>query len=293
MKMCKGGNSAAAIGCAMAMFFVAAPAALAGTVRYMVPVTAAYTIHDNGNGIVKVTYNGCVTAGARQRLDLALITNVGQSANAMFKVLKEEGGQPTLTFSPSSVSLVKGADQRFAIAVAFTVDNANNGVSTFRIKLDPESGEGLGQGAGIMIRIPCVLAARPAPPQPGVSAPPAGPLLVPTAGMFPTTGSAQANGRARCISTPRRLRLRAGETTRFAVTVTLNGQLISGAKLRATYPDARYVKKTGADGRTTFTIRPRRSGTLILQSDVCFGSSRLVVRRPRIVARHRPARLTG
>lgn len=293
MKMCKGGKAAAAIGCAVAVFLMATPAALAGTVRYTVPITPAYTIHDNGNGIVKVTYSGCVTAGVRQQLDLTLVTSVGRSANAVFSVLKEEGGQPTITFAPSSVSLVEGRDQRFGIALAFSVDNANNGVSTFRIKLDPESGEGLGQGAGIMIRIPCVLAAPPAPPQPGVIAPPAGPLLTPTTGMFPTTGSAQANGRARCISIPRTLRLRAGETTRLAVTVTLNGQLISGSKVRATYPDARYVKTTGADGRTTFTIRPRRSGTLILQSDVCFGSSRLAVRPPRIVARHRPARFTG
>jgi hypothetical protein len=54
------------------------------------------------------------------------------------------------------------------------------------------------------IRIPRVLAAP--PPQPGVTAAPAGPLLAPTAGMLPTTGNAHANGPARCISTPRTLR---------------------------------------------------------------------------------------
>ena len=289
----------AALGCAAAAFFAMAPAAFAGTVRYTVAADQAYTIQDNGNGIVKVTYNGCVTAGVRQRLGFTMTTNVGQDANAVFNVLKEEGEQPVATFTPPSVALVRGADQAFAIALAFTVDDANDGVTTFRIKLDPESGEGLGQGAGIMVRIPCVLAAPPAPLAPrgpgaagGPPAPPAT-LLAPTAGLFPTIGSAQADGPSRCIATPRSLRLRAGERTKVAVTVTVNGQRIQGAKVRATYPGARYTKTTGADGRAVFTIRPRRSGTLVLQSDVCFGAARHTVRAARVVARQAPARVTG
>ena len=294
MKLCKRGT-VAAIGCTAAAFFAGtASSAFAGTVRYTVPETPAYAIQDNGNGIVKVTYNGCVTAGVRQQLDFTMITNVGQSANAVFNVLKEEGEQPTSTFTPPAVALVKGPDQTFAISLAFTVDNANNGVTTFRVKLDPESGEGLGQGAGIMVRIPCVLAAPPLPPAPGT---PAGSqpatLLAPTAGVFPTVGSAQASGVARCISTPRSLRLRAGEMTRVAVTVAVNGPRIRGAKVRATYPGARYVKTTGADGRVVFNIRPTRSGRLVLQSDVCFGASRTTVRAARVVAQQRPARVTG
>ena len=282
----------AALGCAAAMFFVAAPSAFAGTVRYTVTPSPVYSIQDNGNGIVKVTYNGCVTAGVRQQLGFTMITNVGQDANAVFNVLKEEGEQPVATFTPSSVALVKGPDQSFAIGLAFTVDNANNGVTTFRIKLDPESGEGLGQGAGIMVRIPCVLAAPPASLAPGATVSP-GPLLAPTAGVFPTIGSSQAAGVARCISTPRSLRLRAGERTKVAVTVTVNGQRIAGAKVRATYPGARYTKTTRADGRAVFTIRPKRSGTLVLQSDVCFGAARHTVRSARVVARQRAARVTG
>jgi hypothetical protein len=283
----------AAFGCAAAMFFATAPAAFAGTVRYTIAADPAYTIQDNGNGIVKVTYNGCVTAGVRQQLGFTMATNVGQDANAVFNVLKEEGEQPVATFTPPSVALVHGADQAFAIALAFSVDNANNGVTTFRIKLDPESGEGLGQGAGIMVRIPCVLAAPPAAAQPGGSAPAPMTLLAPTAGVFPTIGSAQADGPARCISTPRSLRLRAGERTNVTVTVTVNGQRIRGAKVRATYPGARYTKTTGADGRAVFTIRPRRSGTLVLQSDVCFGAARHTVRAARVVARQATARVTG
>jgi len=293
-------GTAAAFGCAVAMLFAAAPAAFAGTVRYTIPSSPAYTIQDNGNGIVKVIFNGCVTAGVRQQLDFTMVSNVGQDANAAFTVLKEEGEQPATTFTPPSVALVKGSDQSFAIGLAFTVDDANNGVTTFRIKLDPESGEGLGQGAGIMVRIPCVLAAPPAALVPGAPAPqPGSPadasvaLLAPTAGLFPTIGSAQASGVARCISTPHSLRLRAGERTKVAVTVVANGQRIRGAKVRATYPGARYTKTTGADGRAVFNIRPTRSGRLVLQSHVCFGSSRLTIRDARVIVRDRPARVTG
>ncbi|MBA3748023.1 MAG: hypothetical protein H0W96_11115, partial [Solirubrobacterales bacterium] len=169
----------AALTCAAAALLIAAPAAYAGTIRYTVPESAAYTIQDNGNGIVKVTYNGCVTAGVRQQLDFSMVTNVGQSANAVFSVLKEEGENPAATFTPPSVALVKGTDQTFGISLAFTVDDANNGVTAFRIKLDPESGEGLGQGAGIMVKIPCVLAAPPAPPAPGATeATPTAPTLL-------------------------------------------------------------------------------------------------------------------
>ena len=57
MKMRNRGR-VAAFGCAAAMFFVAAPSAFAGTVRYTIPSSPAYTIQDNGNGLVKVTYNG-------------------------------------------------------------------------------------------------------------------------------------------------------------------------------------------------------------------------------------------
>jgi hypothetical protein len=289
------GRAMAFAGAVAAVLAATPAAAQAGTVRYTVPQTPAYAIQDNGNGIVKVTYNGCVTAGVRQQLSFSMVTNVGQSANAVFNVLKAEGEAPATTFTPPSVALVKGTDQTFSIGLAFTVDNANNGVTTFRIKLDPESGEGLGQGAGIMVKIPCVLAAPPAPAAlaPGGSVAAGVTLAAPTVGVFPTIGSSQAASPARCISVPRGLRLRAGETTRVTVTVITNGQRIQGARVRATYPGAQYTKSTRADGRATFNIRPSRSGRLILQSDVCFGAHRMSVRAARVVARRAPARVTG
>ena len=283
-----------AFGCAVAGLLIAAPAAQAGTVRYTIPANPLYTIQDNGNGIVKLTYNGCVTAGVRQQLNFTLVTNVSGDALATFNVLKAEGEAPVAVFTPPTINLVKGPEQTFAIGLAFTVDNANNGLTTFRIKLDPASGEGLGQGPGIMVSIPCVLAAPPAAIGPGAA--PLAPgvaLAMPTAGAFPAVGSSQANAPARCISTPSTLRLRAGERTRVAVTVITNGQRIRGARVRATYPGAQYTKTTGSDGRVVFNVRPNRAGRLVLQSDVCFGASRFAVRGTRVVARQRPARVTG
>lgn len=304
-----------ALGCAIAGLLITAPAALAGTIRYTVAPNPVYTIQDNGNGIVKVTYNGCVTATIRQQLDFTLTTTVAQSANAVFSILKAEGESPTTTFTPPSVDLVKGVEQKFAVSLGFTISQANNAITTFRIKLDPATGEGLGQGAGIMVHIPCVLAAPPPPPPgtpgatntpgepgtPGTTATPGTPapltesavLTAPTAGVFQTVAGAVASGRSRCISTPRGLRLRAGETTRIVATVITNGQRIQGAAVRATYPGGKFAKRTRADGTAVFNIRPSRSGRVILQSDVCFGAKRFAIRGARVVKRQRAARVTG
>jgi hypothetical protein len=111
--------------------------------------------------------------------------------------------------------------------------------------------------------------------------------------VFPTIASSEARRPAHCIATPTTLRLRAREMTRFVVTILSNGQRIQGARVRATYPGANYTKTTSATGRAVFTVRPARSGTLVLQSDVCFGARRFAVRPPRVVARRGPARVTG
>lgn len=287
---------AAAI-CGIAGCLIAAPAASAGTINYTVDTSPAFTIQDNGNGIVKVTYNGCITAGERQELLFDLATSVSGDATAIFNVLKEEGEAPTTTFTPPSVLLQKGVAQTFDVALSFGVDQANNDRTTFRIKLDPESGEGLGQGAGIMVSIPCVLAAPPAEPAPAApgaapgDAP--GPLTAPTLGQFPTVMGAQAKAPSACVAAARRLRLRAGESTNVRVVVSTNGQRISGARVRATYPGAIQIKRSDANGVVNFRVRPRRAGRLVLQSDICFGADRVSVLGARAVAGARPGRYAG
>jgi len=242
-----------------------AASASAGTINYTITPSPAYAIQDNGNGIVKVTYNGCVTAGVRQELAFQIATNVGSDSNATFSVLREEGEAPAATFTPATIALQKGAQQTLAAALSFTVNDQNNGVTTFRIKLDPESGEGLGQGAGVMVSIPCVLAAS------GSGSP-----TQPTAGALPAVASTQARGSAPCLSS-RTLRLRARRTSAVRVTVTASGETIAGALVRITAPGYVRSLRTDARGQAAFNVRAGRSGTAIVQSDVCFGARRIAV----------------
>ncbi len=242
---------------------VFAPTALAGTVRYTIQESPSYSIQDNGNGIVKVTYNGCVTAGARQTLAFEMVTNVSGDSNATFTVLKEEGNAPVASFDPASVFLTKGAQQTFDIALSFTLEDANNGITTFRIKLDPESGEGLGQGAGIMVKIPCV---------------------IPASATFPAP---QSQGAAPCVTVQqvRQVRLRAGERSTIRVRVRANGQNIGGSVVRLRGAGVSERGRTGSDGIARFRVRPRRAGTIFVQSNTCSGADRLRVRGARVQPR--------
>lgn len=284
-----------------------APAAFAGTIRYTIPEAPQYTVADNGNGIVKVTYNGCVTAGERQQFDFGLAVNVTNAdGNATFNILREEGLAPTAVFTPPSIFLRKGAEQTFNVSLAFTLDEANNGLTTFRIKLDPESGEGLGQGAGIMVSLPCVLAA-PAPAaaagQTGGPAPAGSPTEparapdgtpMPTAGFLPAVGGVLAARASSCVSTPNTSRLRANETSTVLVRVAKGAQTLRGALVRVTYPGGTRTARTGSSGTVTFRIRPSRAGRLVIQSEVCFGADRIRVLGARVTKQGaRPARFTG
>ena len=75
--------------------------------------------------------------------------------------------------------------------------------------------------------------------------------------------------------------------------VRTNGQNIRGARVRVTLPGGRaYFRRTNADGLARFFVRPGRTGTLVIQSDVCFGAERLTVHRAPARAAA-PARYTG
>jgi hypothetical protein len=279
---------AAASAGAVMLILAVAPQAMAGRITYNVDPGSQYAVKDNGNGIVKVTYNGCVTAGTRQTLNFVMTTTVSRDGAATFKVLKSEGQDPTLVLSPDPVNLVQGSPQSFSISLAFTLASANNGVTTFRIKLDPSSGEGLGEGPGIIVRVACVLAAAPQPATLANEPPPAAatggtpPAAVPTVGVFPAIGSSLARRPAPCIFTAQRLRVRARHTTRLAIRVHANGQDISGALVRLTLPGgAKLFRRTGTEGVAQRFVRPSRSGTLVIQSDVCFGAHRVTVLRAR------------
>src|SRR4051794_38763185 len=281
----------------LACALLAAPAS-AKTIRYLVAPDPAYTV-DNATGIAKVTYNGCVTAGVTQVINFTLDADAGKGGTAELKVIKEEGQDPSTTIAPNPVTLDDGPNN-MPVRLEFTLPSPNNGVTTFRFKLDPENGSGLGEGPGVMVRIPCVLAAPAASPQPGApgteTAPAptgaAGALAEPTAGQFQSVRAARDAGTAPCVATPQRMRVRAGHRTRIRVTVQTNGQSIAGSAVRLTGPGFTRVKRTNALGEGGFTLRPKRSGELVIQSDVCFGADRVRVRPARVTRRAAP-RFTG
>lgn len=282
------------LGCVVVGMLAAAPAAQAGTIRYDIAETPAYSV-DNEQGIVKVTYNGCVVAGERQTISFAMVTNASNDATVGFKVLKEEGEEPVSAFDPATVALTKGADQTFAVVYSFTLGTPTDQRTTFRFKLDPENGAGLGEGPGVMVSIPCVLAA---PPTTGgfatVEQPGGTPAPVPTSGVLAGVQSGVAQGAARCIATPRSVRMRAGERTRLDVVISTNGQRIRNALVRVTLPGGRQIRiRTGLNGISRFTLRPTRSGRAVIQSDVCFGARRVTVLAAGVQAQRAPARFTG
>ena len=284
----------AALGCAAAALLALAPAAMAGTIRYDIAESPAYSI-DNEQGIVKVTYNGCVVAGERQTISFAMVTNASNDATVGFKVLKEEGEDPVSAFDPATVALTKGAVQTFDVVYSFTLNAPTDQRTTFRFKLDPENGAGLGEGPGVMVHIPCVLAA-PTPTGGFATVQQADGTVtpVPTSGVLGTVQSGVAAGNAPCIATPRSVRLRAGERTRLDVVISTNGQRIQNALVRVTLPGGRQIKiRTGLNGVSRFTLRPKRGGRAVIQSDVCFGARRVTVLAARVQAQRAPARFTG
>lgn len=245
----------ALIGALAALSLMAfAPSASAGTIRYTVRASPAYTIQDNGNGIVKVTYNACVTAGVRQTLDFTLATRVNEDSNATFNILRAEGQSPNATFTPSSVFLRQGPEQTFDASLSFSLPSENNDVTTFRIKLDPESGEGLGQGAGIMVSVPCVVGASAIPP------------------------ASSARGQAPCVRIISRRGNRAGRINSIRVRVTSRGNRVSGATVRVRGAGTSRSKRTNGRGEAVIRVRPTRRGTLFVQANVCGGADRLAVR---------------
>lgn len=284
------------LGAVMVSLLAFAPSAFAGTIRYAVPESPDYTVKDNGQGIVKLNYTRCLTSGERQTVSFKMSATATRGGGAAtFKVLKEGGDDPSSSFNPASVELTQGREQTIDVSLSFSLPRPNRGVTAFRIKLDPESGEGLGEGAGIMVRIACVLAAPPpgTPPSgaPGTGKPPV--LSEPTAGLLPPTDSPTARREAPCVALPRRIRVHARELSIVRVQVAHNGQGIANSLVRISGPGFAQQMLTDSAGRAVFRVRARRTGNLVVQSDVCFGADRLRVRPAHRSRTKRPPRYTG
>lgn len=253
---------------ALFLSLTAVAPASADTIDYDINANAAYTVDKHGQGLVDVTYNGCVTAGVRTRLGFNVRTDVTTASQATFTVLRAEGENPVATFDPQTLSLTPGPEETASVVLGFTLTELTQNDVMFRFKLDPEEGEGQGQGAGVTVRIPCVVEATATPP--GEAAPDQGTVAIP-----PVSKAAPRN--ARCIAVISRQGRRAGQLNRIRVRVRDNGLNVQGATVTLRGAGVSVRKRTTATGHVLFSVRPRRAGRLVIQSNVCEGRDRLRV----------------
>lgn len=241
---------------------VAGPA-WAGTIRYDIHPSDQYTVTDNDTGIAKIVWNGCLVAGQNGTINFDAVVNVSQGGQATWRIIKEDAPIVNGTFTPNPVTLPEGKEQTLPTTLSFNISDATGSAVDFRAKLDPENGEGLGEGPGIMVRVPCVVASQPSP--------------------APTAAAAQAE--STCVAAPTRVSLRAKQRGQVRVQVKKQGQSIQGSLVTITGPGFRKRLRTGGAGLAIFKVTPSRKGQLVIQSDVCGGSDRFAVLGARVAAR--------
>ena len=249
--------------------------AFAGSIMYDIAASPLYTV-DNAQGIVKITYTGCVTQSQLQTVNFTTIIEGATAGSADYKVLQtatDHGELPTATFTPATVTVIGPAKQSVATKLTFTLSTVSTSGTVFRFKLGPESGIGLGEGPGVAVIINCV---QPDALQSPAGPPVAGGKVVPTVPV-PTATAGVAAGPSSCVSI-RRVTLRAHKRSRVVVVVRdAAGALVQRAYVRITGPGIRKAAFTNAQGLAVFTVRPTRRGYLIIQSNVCAGADRTAV----------------
>ena len=105
--------------------------------------------------------------------------------------------------------------------------------------------------------------------------------------------SPDARGPARCVATPQRMRVRAGERTRIRVRVRQGGDGVQRTLVRIVGPGYNKRKVTNANGVAVFRVTPKRSGTLVIQTSTCSGADRIRVLRARQTTNDQVPRGTG
>ena len=102
--------TAAALASAALFVLAIAPQAMAGRITYNVDPGSQYAVKDNGNGIVKLTYNGCVTAVALQTLRFVMTTTVTRDAPRLSRFSMAEGQDPRSCSRPTGKRQVRSSD---------------------------------------------------------------------------------------------------------------------------------------------------------------------------------------
>jgi hypothetical protein len=73
-----------------------------------------------------------------------------------------------------------------------------------------------------------------------------------------------------CRASTMGYKVRAGQVDTIVVSVTRHGVAVTGAKVRISLPGGKTAsKRTGKNGKVTFTVEPTRSGTIVVRSPSC------------------------
>ncbi len=274
---------------AVAGLLVAAPAALATTIRYELPPSPAYE-QKTEDKTLKVEYTACVPAGEVLTLQLHVTSRrFADTGPGNFVTTYEDGQQPSVTLTPAAVQITRESEQAYDVTLTFALPAESAERTTFRVKLVPASGQGVeGLSGGVRVRVPCVSAAR-------VTAGPTGPVAPAPAPQPPAVlpafaESCPAQGRLRM-----RVRsLRAGELATIRVSLPdLPGTTEAGSAVRATGPGVRVKRLADENGRVVLRVRPTRAGTVVVQSDCARGSRRIRVLGRRSASARGLPRFTG
>jgi hypothetical protein len=91
----------------------------------------------------------------------------------------------------------------------------------------------------------------------------------------------------------KQLKVRAHELATVRVRVRLNGKNIARSLVHVTGAGVKKSGRTNKNGIVTFHLRPKKSGTLSIQSDQCAVAARLSVKPARQVVSPALPRVTG
>jgi hypothetical protein len=107
---------------------------------------------------------------------------------------------------------------------------------------------------------------------------------VPAAATFPTV----------CQASTRGYKVRAGQQDTVIVSVLRHGAAVAGAKVKITIPGNKVLTKTtGRNGKTTFIVKPARSGTIFVSSPSCKEMVKVKVYAAKAATAQRAPSFTG
>jgi hypothetical protein len=110
------------------------------------------------------------------------------------------------------------------------------------------------------------------------------PTVVPPPTAYPAVCRASSQG----------YKVRAGQVDTIVVSVNRQGQPVAGASVHITVPGGKVVtKSTGSNGKATFTVKPTRSGTIVVRSPSCNEMAKVKVFAAKAATAERAPSFTG